>query len=94
MVELLTLEDYPAAQRWGTFYGQSASIVEFLVAQKSPADFVKFVRLSLERGYDKSLREVYEIDGIADLDRRWTAHTGPGGSRVLRVARALSARSP
>jgi hypothetical protein len=85
VVELLTLDDYPAADRWGTFYGQSASIVEFLVAEKSPADFVKFVRLSFEQGYDASLREVYAIDGIGDLERRWNAHANLGGARVMRV---------
>ncbi len=81
VVELLTLEDYPAAHRWGTFYGQSASVVEYLVAQKSPADFVRFVDLALEKGYDASLRQVYGIAGIAELEQHWNAHA-PSPSRA------------
>ncbi len=35
VVELLTLEDYPAGNRWGAFYGQSLSLVEYLTQQRS-----------------------------------------------------------
>ena len=69
----MTLEDYPAAHRWGTFYGQSASVVDYLVNQKSPADFIQFVELALEQGYDVSLRQVYGIAGIAQLEQDWQA---------------------
>jgi hypothetical protein len=73
LVELFTLEQYPAAHRWGTFYGQSASVVEYLVAQKSPAAFVEFVELALENGYDASLRQIYGIAGVAELERNWNS---------------------
>ncbi len=74
VVELLTLEDYPAAHRWGTFYGQSASVVEYLVEQKTPAEFLQFVDLALEQGYETSLRQVYGISGISQLEQDWQAH--------------------
>jgi hypothetical protein len=72
VLELVTLADYPAAQRWGTFYGQSASLVQFLVDQAGPEQFVGFVEVALDRGYDQGLRQVYHF-GIADLERRWHA---------------------
>jgi hypothetical protein len=87
VVELLTLDDYPAADRWGIFYGQSASIVEFLVAQRSAAEFVRFIQLSSDQGYDASLREVYGFSGVAELERRWTAseHNSPKRAMVKQV---------
>lgn len=73
LAELLTLGDYPPAGRWGAFYGQSASVVEYLVEQQGHARFVEFVDLALDRGYDHALREVYGV-GIAQLERRWHRH--------------------
>ena len=71
VVELLTLEDYPASHRWGAFYGQSLSLVEYLTKQRSTDDFIRFVQLSFDRGYDASLREVYGLAGVAELERCW-----------------------
>ena len=71
VVELLTLEDYPANNRWGAFYGQSLSLVEYLTQQRSTDDFIRFVQLSFDKGYDASLREVYGLTGVADLERHW-----------------------
>ncbi|MEX0676991.1 MAG: peptidase MA family metallohydrolase [Pirellulales bacterium] len=70
LAELLALADYPAADRWGTFYGQSASLVEYLVAQQGHGRFVEFVDLALEHGYENALRRVYSV-GIGELERRW-----------------------
>jgi hypothetical protein len=72
LLELVTLADYPAAQRWGAFYGQSASLVQFLVDQAGPEQFVDFVEVALDRGFDQGLRQVYQLR-IADLERRWHA---------------------
>ncbi|HEX4142552.1 MAG TPA: hypothetical protein VHY91_03305 [Pirellulales bacterium] len=71
VIELLTLEDYPAGNRWGAFYGQSLSLVEYLTQQRSTDDFIRFVQLSFDKGYDASLREVYGLTDVADLERCW-----------------------
>jgi hypothetical protein len=70
LLELVTLADYPAAHRWGAFYGQSASLVQFLVDLEGPEQFVDFVEVAVNRGYEQGLRQVYQF-GIADLERRW-----------------------
>jgi hypothetical protein len=70
LAELLTLGDYPPPDRWGVFYGQSASLVGYLVEQQGHARFVEFAELALEHGYDKALRSVYRV-GIAELERSW-----------------------
>ncbi len=96
IVELLTLDDYPAANRWGTFYGQSVSVVEYLVDQKSPADFVTFVDLALDQGYDASLRKVYGIAGIAELEQHYSTKTrraqpSISGQRTIQASRPAAA---
>ena len=72
LTELVSLANYPSAERWGTFYGQSMSLVQFLVDQGGREQFLRFVEVALERGYEPGLQEVYNI-GIAELERRWKA---------------------
>jgi hypothetical protein len=73
LVELLALETYPASGRWDAFYGQSVSLVQYLVEQDSPARFIDFVESAVEIGYDAALRQTYQIDGVRALERQWTA---------------------
>jgi hypothetical protein len=69
--ELLNVGDYPEVGRLGTFYGQSASLVKFLVAREGHARFVDFLDHAAEHGYDAALAEHYSIEGVQDLDRQW-----------------------
>ncbi len=85
VIELLTLEDYPAGNRWGAFYGQSLSLVEYLTKQRSTNDFIHFVQLSFDKGYDASLREVYGLADVAALERSWKSNA--------KLPRALAARA-
>jgi hypothetical protein len=62
---------YPAATEIPTFYGQSGSLVGFLVERRSPADFVRFLHLAEKVGCDAALADVYGFRGIADLERAW-----------------------
>jgi hypothetical protein len=68
---LVALEDYPRPDRFGAFYGQSASLTEFLVERGTPAHFLAFMEGARREGYDSALRQYYEIDGIGELDRQW-----------------------
>ena len=74
VAELLTLEDYPSPSRFGTFYGQSASLAKFLVLRKSPEQFAAFIERASSDGYDTALQECYGISGPADLDWQWRQH--------------------
>jgi hypothetical protein len=97
LAELVALGDYPPAERWGAFYGQSASVVEYLVAQRGHARFVEFVELALERGYDHALRKVYGLADLGELERRWhgqvfaPASAARDDSRSQRVGAASQA---
>jgi len=74
LVELLNLETYPEPQRQGAFYGQSLSVVEFLVARSGPETFVKFVERATIAGYDAALKEIYRFDDLAHLEQEWNRH--------------------
>jgi len=71
LAEMLGHTEYPDATRITAFYGQSASLVRFLIKFRTPAEFSAFLKLSASYGYDAALRSTYGINGIADLERRW-----------------------
>ena len=71
VVELLNLAAYPAPARIGVFYGQSGALVSFLVGRGTPAQFVRFIERAIDHGYDRALRETYQIDGVAQLEQIW-----------------------
>lgn len=71
LAEMLGHTDYPDATRLTAFYGQSASLVRFLIKFRTPADFSAFLKHAASYGYDAALRSTYGINGIADLERRW-----------------------
>jgi hypothetical protein len=72
MVELFTLAGYPDEHRQAAFYGQSASVVKFLVDRGSPEQFRRFVQASLNDGYDRALNDVYQFRGLRELEQHWT----------------------
>ncbi len=74
MVELLVLAEYPQIDRLGTFYGQSLSVVEFLLDRGGKQEFVEFVKQSTSSGYDVALQSTYGIAGVAQLELLWLAH--------------------
>lgn len=71
LAELLAIETYPHASRVPAFYGQSVSLTAFLALRGNPARFVEFLRRNQEDGYDEALRQVYAINGVAELERLW-----------------------
>lgn len=69
--ELLSLREYPASDRRDAFYGQSASLVAYLIERDSPARFLEFLQLGQKQGFEPALVEVYQIRSLAELDARW-----------------------
>lgn len=67
---LLADENYPSLSQRAAFYGQSLSLVEYLMRQAPPADFVRFVKLSTERGAERALADVYQLNSRR-LERDW-----------------------
>jgi hypothetical protein len=71
LADIVRLEQFRSSDEVAAFYGESLSLVDFLVQQATPAQFVAFVELALDQGYDRALRQTYDIDGIAHLERQW-----------------------
>jgi hypothetical protein len=69
--ELMTLDAYPHPSRIPAFYGQSASLTACLAKRDDSAKFIEFLQRSLDHGYDQALRDVYQLDNIAQLERLW-----------------------
>lgn len=87
LVELLALDGYPQADRHAAFYGQSASLVQYLVERGTPEQFVRFVRSGANDGYEKALRDTYRINGVAELEHRWRQHVNAIDSFAVRERR-------
>lgn len=69
--DLLGMVDYPTLDRQPTFYGQSASLVKFLVKRGGNTKFLDFVELSTAENPDQALQSIYHIQGAAELERLW-----------------------
>jgi hypothetical protein len=74
LVELLELSQFASPDQIAPFYGQSLSLVQFLMGRGSASQFIRFVEMSLVQGYDRALRKVYAIDGVAQLEDLWHRH--------------------
>lgn len=85
LVELLALEKISSNEQMSVFYGQSLSLVHFLIERESPAQFVSFLERSGEAGYDLALRESYGIEGVAQLEQLWR-HQAANSSVGMRAA--------
>ena len=68
---LLTLRQYPAAEDWPAFYGQSASLVRCLLKLGDAKQLVEFAELHATRNVNAALHEVYGLHGCDELDRIW-----------------------
>jgi hypothetical protein len=88
--------DYPEAKDWSLYYAQSVSLTRYLVGQGPPEQFIRFVRDSQRSGPEAALRDVYQIDGLSELQDRWLAYarkqvavsTAAGGESENGPARA------
>jgi hypothetical protein len=88
MTELTTLAEYPASGRLEIFYGQSASLVAYLIERESPAKFLEFLELSTTLPAGQALARVYGVPDWRELELVWrTRMLTPGESAELLAAR-------
>jgi hypothetical protein len=74
VTRLFATTDYPSGWQRAVFYGQSMSMVEYLMGIRTPDHFVRFVQMSLDAGHAHALRTVYQIDDLDEFARRWRQH--------------------
>jgi Peptidase MA superfamily len=70
---LLADVEYPASTQRAVFYGQSMSLVDYFVQLDSPKEFVRYLKISAERGQEYALQAVYDMDR-QELERRWSQY--------------------
>jgi hypothetical protein len=61
--ELLILKEYPTQDRWGVFYGQSASLVRWLLTKGTAQRLLQSVAETPNGGISRTLRNDYGIQG-------------------------------
>lgn len=70
--DLAALEEYPdSLRRQQIFYGQSAALVRWLIAEQGAATFIRFVDDSSTVGFSAALQDHYGLDAVADLEPAW-----------------------
>lgn len=70
--DLLALEDYPpGAERQRVFYGQSATLVRWLIGRKDALTFIRFLESCPEHGLEPALERHYGLRSIGELERAW-----------------------
>jgi len=70
--ELVAMEEYPAdTARQRVFYGQSASLVRWLIARRDAATFIRFLDDSVSVGMEAALSRHYSIDSLASVSSAW-----------------------
>ncbi len=69
--DLMGLAEYPSGAQRDAFYGQSASLVAFLIERDSPERFLEFVELGQKQGFERALTEVYALRSLTELDSHW-----------------------
>lgn len=80
--DLLTLQQFSSSDQVAAFYGQSLSLVCFLAERESPERLVTFLERAMETGYDRALRDVYAIEGVAHLERLWRSEALASAARA------------
>jgi len=79
---LMTMEEYPAANRAFAFYMQSVSVTDYLVQQPGgPQAFARFVNEALKSSYEVALQKTYGLD-MATLEQQWKAATFGGATQA------------
>lgn len=75
MADLVRAERMPQPHLRDAFYGQSVALTSLLIRKSTPAQFADFIEESQRLGIDHALKEHYQLDGVADLQREWDQWT-------------------
>lgn len=66
--ELLQAATYPEDASRDHFYAESCQLAQVLLSRGDASQLVSFAKSARENGYESALREVYEVQGVAQLD--------------------------
>ncbi len=90
VAQMVRMGDYPPPAEMGSFYAQSVMLVDFLVAQKGPRTFVRFLEDIGYFGYEPALQQHYGWSR-AQMEQLWQRRVQQEvGSQALK--RSLAAK--
>ncbi len=89
---MFTLKDYPDDIL--PLYAQGHSVVEFLIAQSGPKEFISFLHQGMQTGnWEKSVRDHFGYETLGKLQIQWNSWIAAGRGDVATFAgRALPSR--
>ncbi len=91
IIDLLELGQFTSPHQAPAFYGQSLLLVQFLIERDEPSKFVPFLESAKELGYDRALHEVYDIDGVVQLESLWRDFAVSSAKAGIRTSPHISA---
>lgn len=68
---VLSLDQFASAKQVAAFYGQSASLTQFLCDRGGMEKVISFAIDSQQIGYAQSLQQHYRIASVDELERQW-----------------------
>ncbi|MFM7290124.1 MAG: hypothetical protein ACKO6B_02695 [Planctomycetia bacterium] len=72
--ELVAMEDYPAdGSRTRVFYGQSASLVRWMIGRRDAATFIRFLDDLPAVGMEAALDRHYAVGSLDSVSSAWTS---------------------
>ncbi len=90
--ELLSMKDYPEdPRRMLTLYAQGFTLVDFLVQQKGQKVYLQLLNAAEEEGWEEAIRNHFDHEGIAALERNWRGWVLAGRPRLLEGGETLLA---
>lgn len=82
--EMFSLKDYPPQPRILPFYAQGHSVVQFLVEQAGPREFIQFVESGMRsERWEASLKQHYAYETIGELQEQWNQWLRDGSPESL-----------
>ena len=75
LAERMRAERIPQPHLRDAFYGQSVTLTSWLIRKSTPAEFADFIEESQQTGIDLALKEHYQLNGVAELQREWNEWT-------------------
>lgn len=86
MNRMFMMKDYPPEML--TLYAQGYSVCRFMIDQKGPREFVKFLETFMQIGsWTESVQKHYDYESLAELQQYWLAWVESGSGDVERFVR-------
>jgi hypothetical protein len=88
---MLSSDELAIGAERAVFYGQSASLVSFLLERGAPQLFLKFVRSAASEGASKALAHHYHIADVGELNRLWRQQVIANAGSIVRHGHTIPA---